>query len=97
MNSSLLVFFLMALESSSTFLCRDPNQFLQFLPGYEINIHAVTTQDGYNLHMFQIKPNSSKQSLNFNSGEKDSANSKGKLLLQKMKIIQSGTDYSRNP
>jgi hypothetical protein len=41
-----------------TFLCRDPNQFLQFVSDYQAKIHQVTTSDGYHLGMIQIFPNS---------------------------------------
>ena len=60
---SILILNIFLINTSLTFLCKDPTQFLQFLPDYEIKIHKVTTSDGYNLNMFQIFPNSSKNSL----------------------------------
>ena len=57
-------------EKRSTFLCRDPNEYLQFLPGYETKIHQVTTSDGYNLHIFQTFPKDTSSLKNPNPTKK---------------------------
>ena len=37
-------------------LCIDPSEYLQFVEGYETKIHKTTTEDGYNLILFQSLP-----------------------------------------
>lgn len=66
LESKIKIFSLILLFTTSitsTFLCRDPDQFKKFLPEYQVNVHKVTTDDGYHLHMFQVLPNKSNPSI----------------------------------
>ena len=77
-KSMLIIFFCLALLSLeiSSELCRDPQQYFQFVEGFETKVQRTTTEDGYNLVMFQSLPNKGRHSL-----EKGSQTSKREVVL----------------